>query len=169
MTNLSFKRATVLPPDGEITFLVNITKLSGYFEIFEGGSVVATGTISSPKDISSEFIHPEEPRLPENDFLVMKKEDFYKECLLRRYMHVDYFQGVTETDVYGVYGRVEWKGKFDSFLDTMLHISILSDTNRDIIVSFIQQVTIDPELHLNLVKDETGTHQHFLIGDTGKK
>lgn len=156
--NINLKRATVLPHNGEVKFIVNISKQSGNFEIFEGGSVVATGKIRISKDISLEFVNPEEPELPQDQYLPLSREDIYKECHLRRYMYKEHFQGVIQTDVYGLHGRLEWRGKFDSFLDTMFHLSILTEYSRDLTLpTYIQRIVIDPDSHLNLANESKGT------------
>lgn len=162
MENVIFKRATVLPSSGEVKFIVTIAKQSGNFEIYEGGSVVVTGNIKTSRDISSEFVEVAEPSTPSNDYLPLTKDDMYKECHLRRYTYTGYFQGITEADVYGTRGRLEWKEKFDSFLDTMLHLSILTEHSRDLILpTYIQQVVIDPQSHLKLVNESKGKSNKF--------
>lgn len=80
MENITFKRVTVLPQSGRVKFLINISKISGNFEIFEGGSVVAYGIIRPSKNISSEFTFAEEPKLPPNHYLPLNREEVYKEC-----------------------------------------------------------------------------------------
>ncbi|KAJ8954469.1 hypothetical protein NQ314_007075 [Rhamnusium bicolor] len=154
--NVKFKRATVLPADEDVKFLINIMKQSGNFEIFEGGSVVATGIIWSPKDVTNEFSNPECPIIPKDNYLRFKAEDLYKECHLRRYMYNGVFQGITECDVYGVQGKIQWKEEFTSFLDAMLHLNIIANTYRDLqLPTSIEKLIIDPIEHLKQVSRKT--------------
>lgn len=53
--NVKFQRATVLPHNETVSFLVNIMKQSGMFEIFEGGSVVVSGRVYTPKEVREIF------------------------------------------------------------------------------------------------------------------
>lgn len=159
MENIKFKRATVLPESESINFLVNIMQQSGNFEIFEGGSVVVTGRIYVPKNVEKEFSEIEPSEMQKNNYLLMSREDLYKECHLRRYTYADLFQGVVECDVYGIQGRLEWKEKFDSFLDTMLHLKIIAENSRDLLLpTGIHRIIINPQAHLQLVSKEKGKY-----------
>lgn len=153
--NVKFKRTTVLSSGEDVKFLINITKQSGNFEIFESGSVVCTGVIRTPKNGIVEFKQRDAPNNSQNGYMIMKREDIYKECWLRRYVYKDYFQGLIECDIYGKTGKLEWRGKFGSFLDTMLQITVISQSNRDVMLpTGIQQITIDPVHHLNIVQNQ---------------
>ncbi|XP_057651186.1 fatty acid synthase-like isoform X1 [Diorhabda carinulata] len=153
--NVKLIRATVLSSGDGVKFLINIMKQSGNFEIFESGSVVCTGVIRSPKNEIVEFKQKTVPNDTQNGYMNMEKKDIYKECWLRRYVYKDYFQGVIQSDVFGRTGKLEWKGEFASYLDTMLQMTVLSQSNRDLFLpTGIQQVTIDPVQHLNIVRQE---------------
>ncbi|CAH1164765.1 unnamed protein product [Phaedon cochleariae] len=150
--NVKFKRATVLAHGEDVKFLVNIMKQTGNFEIFEGGSVVLTGTLRCPKDVSTQFSYNEVDVSPQNNYPLMKLDDVYKECNLRRYLYKDKFRGLVECDIHGHQGKLEWKGSFTSFLDTMLHLTIVKETSRDTMLPVsMGQVIIDPVKHLELV------------------
>nr|XP_023019448.1 fatty acid synthase-like [Leptinotarsa decemlineata] len=165
LEKIKLKRASVLPHGEVVKFLVNIMKQSGYFEIFEGGSVVVTGTIRVPKDISSEFSE-DSPVTGNNCYLMMKKEDLYKECRMRKYLYKGPFQRITECDVHGNHGKIEWSSNFTIFLDTMLHINVISQSDRALMLpTSICQVTIDPVKHLKLgdtKKEIPVTYDHDL-------
>ncbi|KAJ8950730.1 hypothetical protein NQ318_011221 [Aromia moschata] len=128
---------------------------SGNFEIFEGGSVVCTGRISTLKDVTGEFTNPERPTVPKSSYLPLSKADIYKECRLRRYMYDGIFQGIAECDVFGLQGRIEWHQKFTSFLDTMLHLTVIADAQRNLkLPTSMEKLVIDPVEHLKQVSQE---------------
>ncbi|KAJ8964696.1 hypothetical protein NQ317_001270 [Molorchus minor] len=162
--NVKFLRATVLPPNGEVKFLTNIMKQSGYFEIFEGGSVVVSGTISAPKNIAGHFTNTQYPDDLIDNSITMQRDDIYKECHLRRYKYNGLFQGIKECDVYGTHGIAEWKGQFTSFLDSMLHLGIVADSGRDFkLPKSIEKLVIDPAEHLRMVSSQKGEPSYTLL------
>lgn len=155
--NLMFKRATVLPQQTDVKFLVNVMKQSGYFEIFEGGSVVCTGTIRTVKDVTGAYCDVDCPVVATEGYLPLTADDIYKECRLRRYLYEGSFQGLAQCDVQGLQGRIKWQGNFTGFLDTMLHMTIISETKRDLLLpTAIEKVVIDPRKHLELAEQEQG-------------
>lgn len=152
-----FKRATVLPPSTEVQFLVNIMKQSGHFEIFEGGSVVTTGTIYTMRDVSTAYCDANCPQVSKDDYLPLSSVDIYKECHLRRYLYEGYFLGLKECDVRGLRGKIKWQGNFTAFMDTMLHLTIVAETKRDLFLpTAIEKVVIDPQKHLKLITEDQG-------------
>lgn len=69
----------------------------------------------------------------------------------------DIFQGLIQTDIDGLYGQLEWKGKFDSFLDTIFHLCVITDYSRELrLPSYIQRVVINPISHLELANKSKG-------------
>lgn len=53
--NVAFQRTVTLSEDGNIEFLINIMKETGYFEIYQSGSLVVVGTIRVISDANKEF------------------------------------------------------------------------------------------------------------------
>nr|XP_023013626.1 fatty acid synthase-like [Leptinotarsa decemlineata] len=152
--DIKFNRATVLSDKENIQFIINIFKQSGNFEIFEGGSVVVSGKIRVPQDVSKEFLEmpPEVDSRFNGLYPKLSREDLYKECHLRRYMYRDSFKAITECDVDGLAAKIEWTGTFTSFMDGMLHPMILTDHRRGLNFPIsIEQVVIDPVGHLKVV------------------
>nr|XP_023011970.1 fatty acid synthase-like [Leptinotarsa decemlineata] len=152
MENVKFKRATVLLPDEDVHFLVNIVKQSGYFEIFEGGSIVVTGSVKVPENVHAEFSKIKPEIAHEDGYSKMSKEDLYKECHLRRYMYKGIFRGITECDIQGVHAKIEWNGKYTSFMDAMIHTSIVvSDSRALALPTSLRRIVIDPISHSEIV------------------
>lgn len=72
-------------------------------------------------------------------------------------MYKDLFEGIVECDIHGMNGQVEWKDNFASFLDTMLHVTVVADTCRDLMLpTSILKLVIDPVGHMNLVQKRSG-------------
>lgn len=61
--NVKFQRATIMPKEGVVKFLINIFVGTGQFEICENGSVAVTGTISVPDDINKMLLNIPAPIL----------------------------------------------------------------------------------------------------------
>ncbi|CAG9854644.1 unnamed protein product [Phyllotreta striolata] len=154
--NVRFLRASVLQYGENVSFLVNIMRSSGYFEIFESGSVVCSGKILTVKDISAEFSGAEDVSEPtKNGSPVLKTEDVYKEFRLRKYHYKDMFRGIVEVDLSGSKAILEWKGNFTAFMDTMLQASIMGNTSRKLYLpSFLLKVVIDPAKHISLANEK---------------
>ncbi|CAG9830404.1 unnamed protein product [Diabrotica balteata] len=153
MENIKFKRATIVTHGEGVTFTITIMKQSGYFEIFESGAVVCTGYVRIPKDVSSEFKENDVSKVSNSKEITLQEHEIYQECQLRRYMYKNYFRGLSECDLNGRNGKLQWKGKFASFFDTMLHITIIGIYSREsLLPTSIRQITVDPIKHLQMVE-----------------
>jgi len=150
--NVQFLRATIMPKDGNVNFLINIFEGTGNFEICEGGSVAVTGKIYVPDDIDTEQLELPEPYVDENS-LPLKSGDIYKDLGLRGYDYKGVFRGVKEADNRGTKGQLEWIGNWISFIDTMLQFSILGLKVKELYLpTRMQRVIIDPVKHLEYIE-----------------
>ncbi|VVC29836.1 Hypothetical protein CINCED_3A014905 [Cinara cedri] len=150
--NVQFLRATIMPKDGNVNFLVNIFEGTGNFEICEGGSVAVTGRISIPDDIETEQLELPEPYVDEN-ILTLKSGDIYKDLGLRGYDYKAAFRGVKESDNKGISGKLEWTGNWVTFIDTMLQFSILGLKVKELYLpTRMQRVILDPVKHLEFIE-----------------
>lgn len=162
---ISFHRITTLTANDNLTFFVNVAVQTGFFEIFESGSLVVTGKIRPLLgDTSVEFDNIEK----EVNFvtpLKLNQEDFYKECRIRKYIYKDEFQGIIECDLDGYQAKIEWKEKFDCFLDNMIQINLLQFVGlKDLFLpTFLQNVVIDPRVFLKAVSRDKGKFKHMLV------
>ncbi|KAK6634166.1 hypothetical protein RUM44_004774 [Polyplax serrata] len=145
--NMKFHRATILPKDGKVKFLINILEGSGEFEIFESGSVAASGTIYSPDDVNKEFLNLTVENSPPG-YLNLTKTDVYKDLKLRGYDYDGIFRGILQSDNNGTNGELEWNDNYISFMDTMLQFSILGISTRELYLPVrLQKAVIDPLRH----------------------
>ncbi|XP_030762885.1 fatty acid synthase-like [Sitophilus oryzae] len=143
--SVKFLRATVLPTDKDITFIVNIMRKSGYFEIFESGSICCTGTVQTPQNISKYLSDEDEEPPIENTDLVLEKDDIYKSFYLRRYLYSGNFQGIERTDLDGNFAELSWNQDFTSFLDTLIQLPLVSNYNTALLLpTRLQSLSIDP-------------------------
>ncbi|CAH1398200.1 unnamed protein product [Nezara viridula] len=93
-----FLRATVMPKDGAIKFLVNILEGSGEFEIRESGAVVVRGKIKESPGYEKESLSLGPlPKVAQDSFELHKK-DIYKYLCLRGYDYKGIFRGVIKAD-----------------------------------------------------------------------
>ncbi|XP_060533311.1 fatty acid synthase-like [Cylas formicarius] len=160
--NVKFSRATVLPTNQDVTFLINFMKQSGYFEIFEGGSVCCSGKIHYSKNTSTEFTDLHKPTIFSNGYLPLNTQDIYKFLHMNRYLYRGFFRGIKEIDVLGYTGKLHWNKSFTSFMDTMLQVSLLSETSSDLLLpSRIQKIVIDPLNHAQCVDEESDISVFF--------
>ncbi|GBM38883.1 Fatty acid synthase [Araneus ventricosus] len=117
-------RATVLSKEVSTKFLIDITN-AGEFEISEGGITLCTGRIYSQEE-SAKTDASELLRRKDLKSLSLKQSDIYKELKLRGYDYGPSLQGLVRADLEGNKGLLKWTGEWVVYLDTMLHISILS-------------------------------------------
>lgn len=153
MQKLFFKRATMLERARDVTFYVNILKQSGNFEIFESGSIVATGNIKLLENSVLDLEDSREVQNGSDGCLIVKRNNFYKEMQLRRYNYQNLFRGIKEFHLTKQYLKIEWFEKFDCFLDTILQVNILSScgTKDFLLPTYIEKLMIDPEVFLEQV------------------
>lgn len=152
--NVKFQRATIMPKEGSVKFLINIFIGTGEFEICENGSVAVTGTISVPENTEKMLLNLPVPVVKnERDLLELNKNDIYKELRLRGYDYTGVFQGIKSAHNRGQVGKLLWND-WISFIDTMLQFSILEKDSRGLYVPVrLQYAAINPMVHLDFVKN----------------
>lgn len=170
--NVTFHRATVLPPAGTITLSVSIMPGTGDFEICEGDSLVVSGIVLSPegtildrdqysmvKDISNK---------KESTEFILTKAEIYRDLRLRGYDYGHTFQGIAEASQTGETGKLVWNGRWVSFLDTMLQIQILSFPGRALrLPTRIKSMKIDPKAHPPMpIEDEEPSNIPVYVDNT---
>ncbi|KAF7386952.1 hypothetical protein HZH66_011404 [Vespula vulgaris] len=153
--NVQFQRATIIPKEGSVKFLINIFDGSGDFEICEGGSVTVTGKIRLPDDIEKEQLNLPAPTTQDESALMeLNTKDVYKDLRLRGYDYSGIFQGIKVSDNRGINGQLFWNNDWISFLDTMLQFSILGKSVKELYIpTRIQHVSINPTVHLKFVNE----------------
>ncbi|KAJ8688225.1 hypothetical protein QAD02_024020, partial [Eretmocerus hayati] len=154
LEEVQFHRATIIPKEGSVKFLINIFDGTGDFEICEGGSVAVSGKIRVPENIEKEQLSlTPPPALNETELLELKTEDVYKDLRLRGYDYSGLFQGVKSSDNRGSAGKLSWVNEWISYVDTMLQFSILGKDTRDLYLpTRLQQAIIDPVAHKQIVE-----------------
>lgn len=152
--NVKFQRATIMPKEGVVKFLINIFVGTGQFEICENGSVAVTGTISVPDDINKMLLNIPAPILKKSESLELNINDIYKELRLRGYHYSGIFQGIKSISNRGISGNLLWNNNWIAFIDTMLQFSILGKDNRGLYVPVrLQYAAINPIVHLDFIKN----------------
>ncbi|KAJ1529566.1 hypothetical protein ONE63_006337 [Megalurothrips usitatus] len=170
MEDLQFHRATIMPPDGPVKFLVSIMDGSGNFEICESGSVAVTGRIYVPEDGTDGMFANLGPvkKTPENGVLRLNTADIYKDLRLRGYDYMGIFQGIKESDNYGHEGQLRWVDNWVSFMDTMLQFSILGKPGRELYLpTRVQRVIVDPRRHKLAVDALSGEDAAIPVANYG--
>lgn len=154
LEDVQFHRATIMPKEGSVKFLINIFEGSGEFELCEGGSVAVSGRISVPEDVSKEVLILPTPQVPsEKDVLLLNAPDIYKELRLRGYDYEGIFRGIAESDNRGISGQLKWENNWISFIDTMLQFSILGQSTRELYLpTRLQRAVINPKEHLSYIQ-----------------
>lgn len=153
--NVQFHRATIMPKEGSVKFLVNVFESSGEFELCEAGAVVVSGKISVPEDVSKEFLNLSLPdKENEPGVLPLENSDIYKELRLRGYDYQGIFKGIIKSDNRGLHGQLKWENNWISFIDTMLQFSILGQNTRELYLpTRLQRALINPIEHLEYIKN----------------
>ncbi|XP_047538484.1 fatty acid synthase-like [Vanessa atalanta] len=149
LENVRFQRATHIPKQGMLEFIVMIHKGSGQFEIVESGASIVTGRIYAQKNVGRDYrVLPAEPESkgPNDKHLLTK--DFYKELRLRGYQYSGLFRGVIGCNVQGTRGRLAWVNNWVTFLDCMMQMKIITKDTRGLFVpTSIDKISIDVNIH----------------------
>ncbi|KAI5716536.1 hypothetical protein M8J76_008196 [Diaphorina citri] len=158
LENVNFLRATIMPKEGSVKFLINIFDGTGEFELCESGSVAVSGRIRTPEDVSKEQLDlPELTPAISSEMLELSSADVYKDLRLRGYDYSGAFRGVSQSDNKGFTGKLDWTGNWISYIDTMLQFSILGINTRELYLpTRMQRVCIDPAKHKALVETLSG-------------
>nr|CAI5827466.1 unnamed protein product [Callosobruchus analis] len=154
LEDVQFHRATIMPKEGSVKFLINIFEGTGEFELCEGGSVAVSGKISVPEDVTKESLTLPKPQVQtEKDVLPLTAPDIYKELRLRGYDYEGIFRGISESDNRGIAGKLKWDNNWISFIDTMLQFSILGQNTKELYLpTRLQRAFINPKEHLQVIK-----------------
>ncbi|XP_034937434.1 fatty acid synthase [Chelonus insularis] len=148
--DVQFRRATIMPKDGSVRFLINIFDGTGNFEICESGSPAVTGKIHASEDIEKDQLNlPLPVTKQEPELLNLNTADIYKDLRLRGYDYSGIFQGIKSADNRATVGELSWVNNWISFIDTMLQFSIISKNTKDLYLpTRLQYATINPMAHL---------------------
>ena len=107
MEKIQFHRATIMPKDGSVKFLINVFEGSGDFEICESGGVVVTGKIRQPEQIDKEQTQLPVPIMKkESELYELNSTDIYKDLNLRGYEYQGIFKGILCSDNRAITGKI---------------------------------------------------------------
>ncbi|XP_026313533.1 fatty acid synthase-like [Hyposmocoma kahamanoa] len=153
--NVRFERATNIPKDGNLEFIVMIQKGSGNFEIVESGASIVTGRIHAKKNVGNDYrVLPALPESTGPNIKHLLTKDFYKELRLRGYQYSGLFRGVLGCNVEGTRGRLSWNNNWVTFMDCMLQMMIIGNDTRGLFVpTRIEKLCIDANMHYNAISN----------------
>lgn len=130
-------RGTILSKSGENYLKLSMDKATGRFEISQGGTLVATGSIeagvSGETMRSTYMLEDERYKLKETD-LILSSKDFYRDLRVRGYDYGPTFQNASWVEASARRGAIKYTGEWISFVDTMLQGYILDNQSRSVIV-----------------------------------
>ncbi|KAH9640519.1 hypothetical protein HF086_001568 [Spodoptera exigua] len=151
--NVRFQRATNIPKEGNLEFIIMIQKGSGNFEIVESGASIVTGRIYAKKNVGQDFrVLPHLPEVTGPSIKHLLTKDFYKELRLRGYQYSGLFRGVLGCNVEGTRGRLTWVNNWVTFMDCMLQMKIIGQDTRGLFVpTRIEKLSIDANMHYNAI------------------
>ncbi|XP_046963777.1 fatty acid synthase-like [Vanessa cardui] len=165
--NVRFQRATNIPKNGKLEFIVMIQRGSGQFEVVESGASIVTGRIYAEKNVGQEYCSiPVEPESAEANDNHLLTKDFYKELRLRGYQYSGLFRGVLGCNVEGTRGRLAWVENWVTFMDCMLQMKIIGEDTRGLFVpTRIEKLSIDVNMHYDALSkmNPDPTKQSFEI------
>ncbi|XP_072934221.1 fatty acid synthase [Epargyreus clarus] len=165
--NVRFQRATNIPKDGTLEFIIMIQKGSGNFEIVESGASVVTGRIYAKKNVGQDYrLLPPMPETTGPNVKHLLTKDFYKELRLRGYQYSGLFRGVVGCNIEGTRGRLAWVNNWVTFMDCMLQIKIIGQDTRGLFVpTRIEKLCIDANMHYDAISkmNPDSTKQSFEI------
>lgn len=156
---VSFNRATILVPNQESKFYINILIKTGNFEIFESGALVTSGSVKLLCNNETEFESSES----NSESAIIEKDDFYKFCKLKRFYHKDMFGGVLRYNFATNEALIQWNKKFDCFLDNMMQLHLLNYMkSQDMMLpTFIERLAIEPASFLKTASVLSGNNEYL--------
>ncbi|XP_045454011.1 fatty acid synthase [Melitaea cinxia] len=165
--DVRFQRATNIPKDGNLEFIIMIQKGSGQFEIVESGTSIVTGRITAKKNIGQDYrVLKAEPEATGPNIKHMLTKDFYKELRLRGYQYSGLFRGIIGCNIEGTRGRLAWVNNWVTFMDCMLQMKIIGQDTRGLFVpTRIEKLSIDANMHYDAISkmNPDSTKQSFEI------
>ncbi|XP_023311097.1 fatty acid synthase-like [Anoplophora glabripennis] len=152
--NCKFIRATTIPAKDVVVFTVSILRGSGKFEVTEGGTTVAAGTISFLPDSEAEiWTDDASPDLARPD-LWWNQKDVYKEWRLRGYNFSGKFRSIEKYEFDTSRAYAKWQENWFALIDNMLILKVLQSENRALQVPiFISELKISAKSHLELIME----------------
>ncbi|XP_045521971.1 fatty acid synthase-like [Pieris brassicae] len=165
--NVRFQRATPIPKEGNLEFIVMIQKGSGNFEIVESGASIVSGRIYAKKNVGKDYrVLQAAPEDTGANVKHMLTKDFYKELRLRGYQYSGLFRGVIGCNIEGTRGRVAWVNNWVCFMDCMLQLKIVGNDTRGLFVpTRIEKLCIDATMHYDAVSkmNQVSDRQSFEV------
>ncbi|XP_059048229.1 fatty acid synthase-like [Achroia grisella] len=151
--DVRFHRATNIPKDGQLIFIISIHRSTGNFEITESGISIVTGRILAKENVGQDFrVLPTVPEVFAPNMKHMLTKDFYKELRLRGYQYSGLFRGVLGCTIEGTRGRLAWVNNWVTFMDCMLQLKIIAQDTRGLFVpTRIETLSIDVNMHYNAI------------------
>ncbi|XP_041971751.1 fatty acid synthase-like isoform X2 [Aricia agestis] len=151
--NVRFQRATNIPKEGNLEFIIMIQKGSGLFEIVESGASIVTGRIYAKKNVGRDYrVIPPPPESSGPNVKHLLTKDFYKELRLRGYQYSGLFRGVIGCNVEGTRGRLAWVNNWVTFMDCMLQLQLVGQDTRGLFVpTRIERLCIDATMHYEAI------------------
>lgn len=165
--NVTLHRATILPKQGQVKFVIRMMESSGEFSISEGGTVAVTGRIFVPEDPVLNLQHLLDDNSVElEDDLKLIDKDIYKELRVRGYDYGGLFKGLTEATADGRSGKIKWTNNWVSFADAMLQIGILGKKTRGLFLPVrFQSVRFDPRVMAEALEEVGEEGQLAVVND----
>lgn len=159
--NINLQRAVIIPKNGSATLQITLLEQTGDFSISESGSVCCTGRINLIPNNELRFNHNLVKKVTEDDAILLKTKDIYKELRIRGYDYNGGFQGLVEALSDGSVGKVKWTGNWTTFTDAMLQMAVFGNqSSRSLFLpTFIEYVRIDSKYLLSCadeMRKETG-------------
>lgn len=83
--DVKFLRATTISMDKRLELIVMVQRVSGRFEVIEGGAAVVTGYIRTPQNVARDMVPLPVPLNINDNSISLNEHDIYKELKLRGY------------------------------------------------------------------------------------
>ncbi|KAM6049680.1 fatty acid synthase isoform 2-T2 [Theristicus caerulescens] len=147
---VTIHQATILPKKGLVKLEVRVMPASRCFEVSGNGTLTVSGKISVLESTALKDFHNQlagfQTQVDMSSESGLLKEDIYQELHLRGYNYGPSFQGLLECNTSR--GKVLWNGNWVTFLDSLLHITVLNEVGRSLrLPTRIRSLCIDPVLH----------------------
>nr|XP_027194954.1 fatty acid synthase-like [Dermatophagoides pteronyssinus] len=136
--NIRIHRPTFLNEIKPVKFIVQIIDVTGEFVLCENNILVCKGHVFARLNHNqSEFLRHQNDDELESEIdceSMLNNNEIYKELRVRGYDYGPAFQGLIKAKGDGKNGRLKWTGQWISFVDSALHLALLSMPIRSLFI-----------------------------------
>jgi len=158
-SNLRYLQHISLSSVQQITFQVEINRLTGLFEVTESGKSIVTGIVEPLSKLAQMKENPEQFQVRHE---TLSKQEVYTVLKGRGYNFTSEFQPIAKANATGTYGELSWNGKWIAFLDGMIQMNILAQQQtQSVVPTLIKSLRIEPSQFIGQQQQQVDENNNY--------